>query len=216
MRTGALGMIETRGLLGAIEAADAALKSASVSLIGSRKVGGGLVTILITGDVAAVRSAVDAACASLVRLNAEFSSHVIPRLDPEVWRIIGQDEGVSSPENCRALMTPGPRSLVTVPPLEPEPAGAGPVPGPFESPTVPGEGPVPVRDGLKRMTVAELRRLARDVGLDTLTRRQIRDANKGVLTSRLATFFDRAGRESQEMIKEKIAKVLHIKRGDEA
>lgn len=208
MRTGALGMIETRGLLGAIEAADAALKSASVSLIGSRKVGGGLVTILITGDVAAVRSAVDAACASLVRLNAEFSSHVIPRLDPEVWRIIGQDEGVSSPENCRALMTPGPRSLVTAPPLEPEPAGAGPL----ESPTAPGEGPVPVliRDGLKRMTVAQLRRLARDVGLDTLTRRQIRDANKGVLTSRLAAFFDRAGRESQEMIKEKIAKVLHI------
>ena len=88
MRTGALGMIETRGLLGAIEAADTALKSASVSLIGSRKVGGGLVTILITGDVAAVRTAVDAACASLGRLNAEFSAHVIPRLDPEVWAIV--------------------------------------------------------------------------------------------------------------------------------
>ncbi|MFC2594670.1 MAG: BMC domain-containing protein, partial [Fretibacterium sp.] len=95
VRTGALGMIETRGLLGAIEAADAALKSASVSLIGARKVGGGLVTVLLSGDVAAVRSAVDAASASLSKLGIGFSAHVIPRLDPEAWRLVDLNVGLT-------------------------------------------------------------------------------------------------------------------------
>lgn len=75
----ALGMIETRGLVGAIEAADAAVKAANVTLIGHEKVGGGLVTVLFRGDVAAVKAAVDAGSAAAQRVGELVSTHVIPR-----------------------------------------------------------------------------------------------------------------------------------------
>ena len=213
VRTGALGMIETRGLLGAIEAADAALKSASVSLIGTRKVGGGLVTVLLSGDVAAVRSAVDAASASLSRLGIGFSAHVIPRLDPEAWRLVDLNVGPALPQE--------PGGAVSVPCRE---DAVGPEPfrnGEDEKDEVAepgGEGldgtsaAVPLalslRDGLRRMTVAELRRLAREVSLDTLTRRQIRDANKKELVARLGTFFERSGEENRALAWEKVGKLL--------
>lgn len=113
VRTGALGMIETRGLLGAIEAADAALKSASVSLIGTQKAGGGLITVLLSGDVAAVRSALDAASASLSRLGIGFSAHVIPRLDPEAWLLtedVGLADAVGPALPRSPAVLPAPRS----------------------------------------------------------------------------------------------------------
>ena len=77
----ALGMIETRGLLAAIESADVMLKSADVKLLEKVLVGGGLVTVTITGDVAAVKSSIDAAVAAVSRLGTELlvSQHVIPR-----------------------------------------------------------------------------------------------------------------------------------------
>ena len=83
-------------MLGAVEAADAALKSAAVRLLRSRKVGGGLVTVFLTGEVAAVRSAVDAAVASLNRLGLQCSSHVIPRLTPDVFAMIAEGGGAHS------------------------------------------------------------------------------------------------------------------------
>ena len=67
---------------------------------------------------------------------------------------------------------------------------------------------VSLRDGLRRMTVAELRRLAREVSLDTLTRRQIRDANKKELVARLGTFFERSGEENRALAWEKVGKLL--------
>ena len=210
VRTGALGMIETRGLLGAIEAADAALKSASVSLIGTRKVGGGLVTVLLSGDVAAVRSAVDAASASLSRLGIGFSAHVIPRLAPEAWRLVDLNVGPALPkEPGGAAGAPfredaaGPESFRN---------GKGEVDGPNGGSLGGTATAVPLavslRDGLRRMTVAELRRLAREVSLDTLTRRQIRDANKKELVARLGTFFERSGEENRALAWEKVGKLL--------
>ena len=212
VRTGALGMIETRGLLGAIEAADAALKSASVSLIGARKVGGGWVTVLLSGDVAAVRSALDAASASLSRLGIGFSAHVIPRLDPEAWSLT-EDVGLNLPQE--------PGGAVGVPrredAAEPEPFRNG-EDEKDEMARPDGEGldgtaaavplVVSLRDGLRRMTVAELRRLAREVSLDTLTRRQIRDANKRELVARLGMFFERSGEENRALAWEKVGKLL--------
>lgn len=86
----ALGMIETKGLLAAIESADAMLKAAEVRLLERTFVGGGLVTITITGDVAAVKASIDAAAAAVSRLGAELlvSQHVIPRPHVELGETI--------------------------------------------------------------------------------------------------------------------------------
>jgi ethanolamine utilization protein EutM len=84
----ALGMIETKGLVGAIEAADAMVKAANVSLIGSEYIGGGLVTVMVRGDVGAVKSATDAGAAAAKRVGELVSVHVIPRPDPSVEMIL--------------------------------------------------------------------------------------------------------------------------------
>ena len=75
----ALGMVETMGLVGMVEAADAIVKAAKVTFIGYEKVGGGLVTAIVRGDVAAVKSATDAGAASARRVGELVSVHVIPR-----------------------------------------------------------------------------------------------------------------------------------------
>lgn len=84
----ALGMIETRGLVGSIEAADAMLKAANVSLIGKTHVGGGLVTVMVRGEVGAVKAAVDAGAAAAERVGNLVSCHVIPRPHDEVNGIL--------------------------------------------------------------------------------------------------------------------------------
>ena len=75
----ALGMIETKGLVGAIEAADAMVKAANVTLIGRVIVGGALVTVFVRGDVGATKAAVDAGAAAADRVGELISTHVIPR-----------------------------------------------------------------------------------------------------------------------------------------
>ena len=86
----ALGMIETKGLVGAIEAADAMVKAANVRLIGKEKVGGGLVTVLVRGDVGAVRAATDAGAAAARRVGELLSVHIIPRPDNQIESILPQ------------------------------------------------------------------------------------------------------------------------------
>jgi len=85
---GALGMVETRGIVGAIEAADAMVKAANVTLIGKVKVGGALVTVMVRGDVGAVKAAVDAGAAAAERVGELISCHVIPRPHPELQEIL--------------------------------------------------------------------------------------------------------------------------------
>ncbi len=84
----ALGMIETKGLVAAIEAADAMVKAANVTLIGKEHVGGGLVTVLVRGDVGAVKAATDAGAAAAERVGELISIHVIPRPHAEVETIL--------------------------------------------------------------------------------------------------------------------------------
>lgn len=84
----ALGMVETKGLVGSVEAADAMVKAANVNLIGKVHVGGGLVTVMVRGDVGAVKSATDAGAAAASRVGELVSVHVIPRLHEEVERIL--------------------------------------------------------------------------------------------------------------------------------
>ena len=84
----ALGLIETKGLVGAIEAADAMTKSANVELVGYEKIGSGLVTIMVRGDVGAVKAAVDAAVNSAKKLTEVISFVVISRPSEEIKKII--------------------------------------------------------------------------------------------------------------------------------
>ena len=84
----ALGMIETKGLIGSIEAADAMVKAANVTLVGKEHIGGGLVTVMVRGDVGAVKAATDAGAAAAQRVGELVSVHVIPRPHTEVESIL--------------------------------------------------------------------------------------------------------------------------------
>lgn len=80
----ALGMVETKGLVAAIEAADSMVKSANVALIGYEKIGSGLVTVMVRGDVGAVKAATDAGAAAAEKVGEVVSTHVIPRPHKDV------------------------------------------------------------------------------------------------------------------------------------
>jgi len=83
-----IGLIETNGLIGAIEAADTMVKSASVNLISKEKIGGGLVTVIVEGDVGAVKAAVEAGVSAAKKVGELLSAHVIPRPHVELLKII--------------------------------------------------------------------------------------------------------------------------------
>ena len=98
MSNDALGMIETRGLIGAIEAADAMVKTANVVLIGKEYIGAGYVTVLARGDVGAIKAATDAGAAAARRVGELVSVHVIPRPHSDVETILPQvPEGAAQP-----------------------------------------------------------------------------------------------------------------------
>ncbi len=84
----ALGMVETRGLVAAIEAADAMVKAANVTLIGTEKIGSGLVSVMVRGDVGAVKAAVEAGSVSASKLGELVATHVIPRPHGDVEKIL--------------------------------------------------------------------------------------------------------------------------------
>lgn len=88
----ALGMVETKGLIGAIEAADAMAKAANVHLIGKNQIGSGLVTVMVRGDVGAVRAAVEAGSAAAERVGELYGMHVIPRPHNDVEMILPHPE----------------------------------------------------------------------------------------------------------------------------
>lgn len=92
----ALGMIETRGLVAMIEAADAMVKAANVTLVRWQAVGGGLVTALVRGDVAAVKAATDAGAAAASKVGELVSVHVIPRPHPGLEDVLPIGEGTKS------------------------------------------------------------------------------------------------------------------------
>ena len=102
----ALGMVETKGFVGAVEAADAMVKAANVQLLGKEYIGAGYVTVFVRGDVGAVKAATDAGAAAARRVGELISVHVIPRPHAEVERVLPVDgrTGFSPDEtgSCRA------------------------------------------------------------------------------------------------------------------
>lgn len=99
----ALGMVETKGFVGAVEAADAMVKAANVQLLGKEYIGAGYVTIFVRGDVGAVKAATDAGAAAARRVGELISVHVIPRPHAEVERVL--------PVNGRTGLSPDERAL---------------------------------------------------------------------------------------------------------
>lgn len=182
----ALGMIETYGYLTAVEALDSALKAANVFLVDVVRVRGGLVTVLIEGDVGAVKAAADAAAAAAERVGEVVSVHVIPRPDKDVKSML-----TAHPEHRKkADMVPE-----ESPAEEPENTPAEkqkeqPVQKSEESRT---ENPVEAelvytREEMGKMTVAKLRTLARKLKLTGLTPQEIRFAKKQELIEAILKF----------------------------
>lgn len=188
----ALGMIETKGLVGSIEAADAMLKAANVTLASKTHVGGGLVTVMVRGDVGAVKAAVDAGAAAAERVGELISVHVIPRPADDVEYILDPLTPPEPPADSEPKLEPETeRAVEPEAEMEPEPP-AQPEP---EDPSLEEEDPEEEahaaeleslsEESMQRMTVARLRAVARALGATGMTRREIRFAKKEELIARI-------------------------------
>ena len=179
----ALGMIEVRGRLGAVEGLDASLKAANVSLVNMIKVGGALTTFFVEGDTGAVKAAVDAGAAAAERVSELKSVHVIPRPAPAVRQMIGMlpptTPGGDAPKSAPAEEKPAAPAPVA------EAAEVNKTAEPDVAPEVDDDAPVadvPLED----MTVGDLRRKARAVEGFPLTKQEIKFAKKDELLEAFA------------------------------
>jgi microcompartment protein CcmL/EutN len=185
----ALGLVETLGLVGAIEAADAMSKTADVSLISKEQSGGGLITIKIKGDVAAVRAAVDAGAAAAQRVGQLVSSHVIPRPDDEMEILIYtsterakkevrvEQKKQAKPRQVKVKDVILPSTEIQIPEPQPQDISSS-----ITNTNIDEQG---YREQLASMTVHELRRYARSVQGLTIFGRQISRANRDQLIEEL-------------------------------
>jgi len=182
----ALGLIEVRGKLGAILAADAAVKAANIILIGSEVISGGLTTIHIIGDVAAVKSAVEAGEAAVASKNCLISSHVIPRLDGQVEQMLMKSFGKKKnnsldlkqlnehimEEKKDALLMPKNDSEEILQENSENEANTI-VNSSFD------------KGKLEKMKMTDLRSLANDLNLSAIKKSEIKSANKAMLIEAL-------------------------------
>lgn len=188
----ALGLIEVYGLVTAIEALDAAVKAANVTRLGITQVKGGLVCVQVTGDVGATRAAIDAAAAAAAKVGKVVAVHVIPRPAESMADLLspqGPGQGQKQPPADLTSESPqasgqaaGAQDRKPWPEPEPEPEPAPAAPAHAE----PANGE-PV-DDLDHLTVAQLRTLARETGVNTLSKRDIRFAKKEELLEAIRQF----------------------------
>ena len=176
----ALGMIEVYGYLTAVEALDSALKAANVSRLGVEKVRGGLVTVLVEGDVGAVKAAMDASAAAAERVGTVISVHVIPRPADDVTRMLKGGKEPEEPSEPEISSEPDTLSEPEAP-AEPEsePAKAE------EEKKVPQDVTV---EEMQTMGVDALRRLVRALEIKNMTRAEIRFAKKQELIQKITEF----------------------------
>ena len=178
----ALGMIEVYGYLTAVEALDSALKAANVSRLGVEKVRGGLVTVLVEGDVGAVKAAMDASAAAAERVGTVISVHVIPRPADDVTRML---KGGKEPEEP----TPPEPEKTSEPEISSEPDTLS---EPESEAVKAEEGEKAPQDvtveEMQTMGVDALRRLARALEIKNMTRAEIRFAKKQELVQKITEF----------------------------
>ena len=209
----ALGMIEVYGYLTAVEALDSALKAANVTRLDVVKVRGGLVTVLVEGDVGAVKAAMDASAAAAERIGTVVSVHVIPRPASDVERMLKGPGGGSKadppkaepepkepePEELKAEEPKAEQPEADLEPETPEPEAPEPeepaqaaMPEPAEPERKPEEGKAAAvtPEEMKAMSVDGLRRLARELEIPSMTRAEIRYAKKQELIQKITEFID--------------------------
>lgn len=211
----ALGMIEVYGYLTAVEALDSALKAANVTRLDVVKVRGGLVTVLVEGDVGAVKAAMDASAAAAERIGTVVSVHVIPRPASDVERMLKGPGGgpKTEPEEPEEPEPKGPEpeerkdeEPEAEPPeadLEPEtpepeaPEPEKPAQAVMPESAEPERKPEPEKpaqavtpEEMKAMSVDGLRRLARELEIPSMTRAEIRYAKKQELIQKITEFID--------------------------
>lgn len=179
----ALGMIETRGLVAAIEAADAMVKAANVTLSSKEHVGGGLVTVMVRGDVGAVKAATDAGAAAAERVGELVSVHVIPRPHAELEELLdGAGPAPAQPDPTPALHAEPMPESVPEPEYEPQPepevSTAAEPDGEGEEDSSAIDLASLTEEAMEEMTVVKLRTVARQMGLTSMTRKEIRFAKK--------------------------------------
>lgn len=188
----ALGMIETIGLVTAIEAADAGLKAANVRLLGTDYVRGGLVMVRFEGDVAAVQAAVDAGASAARRVGNVFSAHVIARAMPEVFCMLAADAGEGPArrgqdgcaqcggcEGGRRDCTPAPKAVLKQTKVDALTVRDGTLP----------MGKPPTLEEFTSWKVVELRSYVRGLKDFPIGPNEIRYANKQTLLDTLAAYF---------------------------
>ena len=182
----ALGMIEVYGYLTAVEALDSALKAANVTRLDVVKVRGGLVTVLVEGDVGAVKAAMDASAAAAERIGTVVSVHVIPRPASDVERMLKGPGGGPKTEPPKAEPEPKPEAP------EPEKPAQAAMPEPAEPERKPeaGKAAAVTPEEMKAMSVDGLRRLARELEIPSMTRAEIRYAKKQELIQKITEFID--------------------------
>lgn len=182
----ALGLIEVRGKLGAILAADAAVKAANIILIGSEVISGGLTTIHIIGDVAAVKSAVEAGEAALASKNCLISSHVIPRLDGQVEQMLMKSFGKKKNNSLdlkqlNEHIMEEKKDALLIPMNDSEEI--------LQENSENEENTIVNssfdKEQLEKMKVTELRSLANDLDLSAIKKSEIKIANKAMLIEAL-------------------------------
>lgn len=193
----ALGLIEVYGLVTAIEALDAAVKAANVTRLGITQVKGGLVCVQVTGDVGATRAAIDAAAAAAAKVGKVVAVHVIPRPAESMADLLspqGPGQGQKQPPADLTSESPqasgqaaGAQDREPWPEPEPEPEPAPAVPAHAEPAHAEPANGEPV-DDLDHLTVAQLRTLARETGVNTLSKRDIRFAKKEELLEAIRQF----------------------------
>ncbi len=189
----ALGLIETKGLIGAISACDAAAKAAQVTITSAEVTDGGLVTLKIAGDLAAVRASVEAGSAAAEQIGELITAHVIARPDDELTLLNpGQEDDSGNRPPARAKATvkpsrpaaPAPKRPVTPKTVKPTPVA--PVPETV-APKSADTGGAPTLAEMQKMPVVKLRQFARAVTNLPIQGRQISMANKTKLIEALKT-----------------------------
>lgn len=208
MKNSALGLIETYGYVSAVEAADAALKAADVKLVNLVKVRGGIMTLTLEGEVAAVKAAVDAGAASAERIGRLLTSHVIARLDEEVWAIVETGENMEQ----ETKEDPSSNDMEEEKPvleMEKKPSVVMDIDESLPVETLPEEGeekPTEIeRDSPKEMKfsvetmmklkVEELRRIARSIEGVKIPKNGIKFANKATLVKEISEAQERRSKE---------------------
>lgn len=187
----ALGMIEVRGFLGAVSAADAALKAADVDLNNAEIIRGGLTTVELVGDVAAVEAAVDAGVAVAETLNCLISHHVIARLDPQTERVTTPKKVVTAKTMPTESIAAAPASLVEEKNSTLEKPVAKPTSGKDTSDVdmKPGEE---IKTALLKEKVVNLRKQAYKMNLQHFEKSQIKFANKQTLVDAIMAEIERS------------------------